>query len=126
MNKIKKMNKISAKFISNNRNIDFKDVMIIPRKSYLKSRGDVKLKKEFIFKTPGGNVSWNGIPIISSNMDTVSNLKTCEILRNNNYITCFPKYMNKEFSQFNFKNKGINNFFYYINWFIIIDIICFS
>ena len=106
------MIKISAKFISSNPKLDFNDVMIIPKKSYLKSRGDVQLKKEFIFKTPSGNVSWSGIPIISSNMDTVSNLKTCEILRNNNYITCFPKYMNGEFSQYNFPDElyCVNNY----------------
>ena len=74
---------------------DFKNVMIIPKKSYVQSRKDVKLIKNFNFKTPKGIVPWNGIPIISSNMDTVSNLETFKVLSSNKYLTCFPKHFNK-------------------------------
>uniref|UniRef100_A0A6C0B0H2 GMP reductase n=1 Tax=viral metagenome TaxID=1070528 RepID=A0A6C0B0H2_9ZZZZ len=79
---------------------DFRNVLITPQKSYLKSRKDVNLNTNFTFKTPGGEVKWSGVPIISSNMDTVSNVRTCEILRQNNYLTCFPKHFNKEFDNY--------------------------
>jgi GMP reductase len=49
--------------------LDFKDVLIRPKRSTLGSRKDVDLNREYVFKWSG--VSWTGVPIIAANMDGV-------------------------------------------------------
>ncbi len=49
--------------------LGFKDVLIRPKRSTLKSRSDVELEREFTFKHSG--LTWSGVPIIAANMDTV-------------------------------------------------------
>ncbi len=49
--------------------LGFKDVMFRPKRSTLKSRSQVDLEREFIFKNSGKK--WKGVPIIAANMDTV-------------------------------------------------------
>jgi len=84
---------------------DFRNVLITPKKSSLRTRKEVNLNTNFTFKTPGGQVNWCGVPIISSNMDTVSNLHTCQVLRQHNYLTCFPKHFNKQFDNYLFPDE---------------------
>ena len=52
--------------------LDFKDVLIRPKRSTLKSRADVDIAREFVFRHSG--VSWSGIPVIAANMDTVGTI----------------------------------------------------
>ncbi len=49
--------------------LDFKDVLIRPKRSTLSSRKDVDISREFKFKWSGQN--YNGVPIIAANMDGV-------------------------------------------------------
>ncbi|MCB1531586.1 MAG: GMP reductase [Alphaproteobacteria bacterium] len=49
--------------------LDFKDVLIRPKRSTLKSRKDVDISREFTFKWSGKK--FNGVPIIAANMDGV-------------------------------------------------------
>ncbi len=42
--------------------LGFKDVLIRPKRSTLKSRSDVELERQFTFKHSGQ--SWSGVPII--------------------------------------------------------------
>ena len=49
--------------------LGFKDVMIRPKRSTLKSRAQVTLKREFKFLH--STTVWKGIPIMAANMDTV-------------------------------------------------------
>lgn len=49
--------------------LGFKDVMIRPKRSTLKSRKEVSLKRKFTFLH--SKKDWTGIPIIAANMDTV-------------------------------------------------------
>lgn len=74
--------------------LDFNDVLIVPRKSDLVTRSQVRLTRKFDFLH--SRVQWNGVPIISSNMDTVTNIDTFNVLKKRNYLSCFPKSMNKE------------------------------
>jgi GMP reductase len=90
MNLLRSVN-INNKFISNTRKLDFRDVLIVPRKTTIKSRKEVDIRREFTFKN---NTTWKGVPIISANMDTVSDINTFDTLRCYDYITCFPKHMN--------------------------------
>ena len=43
--------------------LGFKDVLIRPKRSTLKSRSDVELEREFTFKHSG--LTWSGVPIIA-------------------------------------------------------------
>ena len=49
---------------------DFGDVLIRPKRSTLSSRSEVNLVRDFEFKY--SKRKWSGVPIISSNMDSVS------------------------------------------------------
>jgi GMP reductase len=72
--------------------LDFRDVLIVPKRTSIKSRRDVSLKRRITFRN---GKTWQGIPIISSNMDSVTNFETSKILRNRGLISCLPKYLNK-------------------------------
>ena len=75
------------------RALDFHDVLIVPKKSYIKSRKEVSLIRRIKFR----NVPWRGIPIISS--DTVTNMDTFNFLRLRGYMSCFPSHMIDEWVQ---------------------------
>ena len=47
--------------------LDFKDVLIRPKRSTLSSRKEVDLNRKYIFKH--SKCEWNGIPIMAANMD---------------------------------------------------------
>ena len=49
--------------------LDFKDVLIRPKRSTLTSRSEVDISREYSFRNSGGK--YRGIPIIAANMDTV-------------------------------------------------------
>jgi len=72
---------------------DYSDVYIIPQYSEVKSRQDVNissiLDKEF--GTPVID-----IPIISANMDTISDGNFCELMRKNGGIGCLHRFMSIE------------------------------
>ena len=52
--------------------LDYSDVLFRPKRSTLKSRKDVDLNRKYIFKY--SKFSWNGTPIIASNMDGVGEI----------------------------------------------------
>lgn len=74
--------------------LDFKDVLIVPKKSGISSRSLVDLKRTFNFKY--SPKSWRGIPIMSSNMTSVSTPKVYEVLNKHDMLTCMPKYLNND------------------------------
>ena len=73
--------------IENDVKLDFKDVLIRPKRSKLSSRSQVSLIKEFKFKN--SNQEWSGIPIIASNMDTIGTFEMYNVLSKYKIITCF-------------------------------------
>lgn len=83
------MNKIDF-----SRKLDYKDVLLVPKISTLSSRSQVVFSKNISFKF--SKHVWTGVPIISSNMDTVSNFDTFNVLRHKKMLTCFPKYLNEK------------------------------
>jgi GMP reductase len=87
------------KFINNHRAIDFKDTLIIPKKSRICSSKEVNLTKKITFKTKNKEITWEGVPIISSN--NISDLNSFNELRKHNYISCFPKHFNKLWNENN-------------------------
>tara|TARA_B100000767_G_scaffold42357_1_gene36133 strand:- start:4501 stop:5550 length:1050 start_codon:yes stop_codon:yes gene_type:complete len=78
--------------IENDIKLDFKDVLFRPKRSVLSSRSEVSLERTFKFKH--SNQTWTGVPIISSNMDTVSSFEMFVELSKKKCITCFHKFIN--------------------------------
>ena len=70
--------------------LDFNDVLMVPRQSNIITRKDVNLNVDYTFQHSG--LIWRGIPIISSNMDTISGVGMYEQLAEHNLMTCFSKY----------------------------------
>lgn len=70
---------------------DFNDVLFRPKRSTLSSRSEVSMERTFNFKHSGR--TWTGVPIISSNMDTVSSIDMFKALSSHKCITCFHKYI---------------------------------
>lgn len=58
-----------AQKIINDIKLDFKDVMLRPKRSTLKSRSEVDINRTFTFRNSGK--TYNGVPIMAANMDTV-------------------------------------------------------
>lgn len=70
--------------------LGFKDVMIRPKRSTLKSRAEVSLVRKFQFRH-GAN-KWDGIPIIAANMDTVGTFEMANVLAQQQLITAIHKH----------------------------------
>ena len=71
--------------ISTDIKLDFKDVLIVPKKSSLKSRSEVDLTRNFTFLHSKGELSC--IPIIAANMDTVGTFEMAEALAKHKIMT---------------------------------------
>jgi len=76
--------------IENEVKYDFSDVLIKPKRSYYTSRKEVDLERVFKFKW--SNLSWKGIPIVASNMDTVGTIGSAEVLSKHKVLTCLHKF----------------------------------
>lgn len=70
--------------------LGFKDVMIRPKRSTLKSRSEVTLDRKFEFLH--GKYQWEGVPIIAANMDTVGTFEMARVLANYNMLTAIHKH----------------------------------
>ncbi|WP_298533799.1 GMP reductase [uncultured Algibacter sp.] len=70
--------------------LGFKDVMIRPKRSTLKSRSEVSLEREFKFlHSP---MLWSGVPIMAANMDTVGTFDMATALSEKNLFTAIHKH----------------------------------
>ena len=78
--------------------LDYKDVLLRPKRSTLESRKDVDLVREFTFPNAGGEGSdpkdygWKGVPIVASNMDTVGTFEMAKSLAQHRMLTCVSKH----------------------------------
>lgn len=70
--------------------LGFKDVMIRPKRSTLKSRSQVNLEREFKFLN--SQIEWSGIPIMAANMDTVGTFEMAEALFRHKLFTAIHKH----------------------------------
>ncbi|XP_043411826.1 GMP reductase 2 isoform X1 [Prionailurus bengalensis] len=64
--------------IDNDVKLDFKDVLLRPKRSTLKSRSEVDLTRSFSFRN--SKQTYTGIPIIAANMDTVGTFEMAKVL----------------------------------------------
>lgn len=78
--------------LDNEIKLDFKDVLIRPKRSELSSRQDVDLVRKINFKY--STLNWEGIPIICSNMDTISTIEMYNVVKMYRMIMCFHKSIN--------------------------------
>ena len=76
--------------IENELKLGFKDVMIRPKRSTLKSRSQVSLERNFTFVN--SQKKWRGVPIIAANMDTVGTFEMAEALAKDKIITAVHKH----------------------------------
>jgi len=74
--------------------LDFKDVLIRPKRSVLQSRAEVSLEREFRFKRSG--VTWQGVPIIAANMDHTGTFAMASALAENKLLTAIDKFQTLE------------------------------
>ena len=74
--------------------LGFKDVMIRPKRSTLKSRSQVSLERNFTFVN--SKKKWSGVPIIAANMDTVGTFERAEALAKEKIITAVHKHYTPE------------------------------
>ncbi|ACL30023.1 GMP reductase [Buchnera aphidicola] len=74
--------------------LGFKDVLIRPKRSILKSRSQVNLARCFSFKYSAS--IWSGIPIIAANMDTIGTFEMVKSLSKFNILTAVHKYYSFE------------------------------
>ncbi|WP_242094772.1 GMP reductase [Aestuariivivens sediminicola] len=74
--------------------LGFKDVMIRPKRSTLKSRAQVTLEREFKFlHSP---LIWSGIPVMAANMDTVGTFNMALALADKKLCTTIHKHYTVE------------------------------
>ncbi len=71
--------------------LDFKDVLIRPKRSVLTSRSEVSLEREFRFKNSGA--TWKGVPIIAANMDHTGTFEMAKALAKHQLLTAIDKFI---------------------------------
>ena len=69
--------------------LDFKDVLIRPKRSTLSSRREVDLQRSYTFKH--SKRFYQGIPIMAANMDGVGTLQMATALQKHGMFTCLVK-----------------------------------
>lgn len=76
--------------IENELKFGFKDVMIRPKRSTLKSRSQVNLDRNFTFMH--SSTTWSGVPIMAANMDTIGTFEMARELSKHKLFTAIHKH----------------------------------
>ena len=76
--------------IENDIKLGFKDVMIRPKRSTLQSRAEVSLLRNFKFRHSGK--TWEGVPVMAANMDTVGTFEMALALAEHKAFTAIHKH----------------------------------
>jgi len=90
--------------------LDFKDVLIKPKRSTISSRKDVDINRSFAFKN--SNRTWRGFPIIAANMETTGSRKMAEALKNEQCLTALHKFHDYTVLREYCKDDGYSHSFY--------------
>jgi len=86
--------------------LDFKDVLIRPKRSVLKTRADVSLEREFKFKHT--ETTWQGTPIIAANMDHTGTFNMAKALSSHHMLTALDKFLSPDdWKNFVTDNAGV-------------------
>ena len=76
--------------IENDLKLGFKDVLIRPKRSTLKTRAEVSLLRKFKFMHGGDD--WEGVPIMAANMDTTGTFEMARVFAGHQLFTCIHKH----------------------------------
>ena len=73
--------------------LDYKDVLIRPKRSTLGSRKEVDLERSFIFRNykSENDKHFQGVPIMASNMDGVGTFEMADVLATGKIFSCLVK-----------------------------------
>lgn len=74
--------------------LDFKDVLIRPKRGTLRSRSEVDLRRSF--PMPHAGKTWTGVPIIAANMDHVGTFAMAKALASHELLTAMEKFKTVE------------------------------
>eukprot|EP00949_MAST-11_sp_MAST-11-sp1_P002689 g2689.t1 len=74
--------------------LDFKDVLIRPKRSEISSRSQVSLDRTFRFRNSGAE--WTGVPIMAANMDTTGTFEMAKVFAKHHCVTCLHKHFTAE------------------------------
>lgn len=74
--------------------LDFKDVLIRPKRSSLASRSQVNVERTWTFGN--SKQSWTGVPLIAANMDTIGTFEVAEVLAKRKCLTAIHKHYSVE------------------------------
>jgi len=80
--------------IEEDNKLDYKDVLIRPKRSTLGSRNEVDLYRDFQFKNVAitdNKAHYHGVPIMASNMDGVGTFAMADALLGHGLFTCLVK-----------------------------------
>ena len=70
--------------------LDFKDVLIRPKRSTLNSRNEVDIERSFRFYHTGAE--WKGFPLIAANMDVTGTMRMASALARHGALTALHKH----------------------------------
>lgn len=74
--------------------LDFRDVLIRPKRSTLSSRKEVELSRTYKFRH--SSQEWTGVPIMAANMDGVGTIEMAKTLSGHSMFTCLVKSYDEE------------------------------
>lgn len=80
--------------IDNELKLDFKDVLLRPKRSILTSRNEVELYRQYTFRN-SKDTYW-GVPIMAANMDGVGTRRVATTLSQHDLFTCLVKHYSVE------------------------------
>jgi GMP reductase len=90
--------------------LDFKDVLIRPKRSTLNSRNDVDVHRTFRFLHTG--TEWTGFPLIAANMDVTGTMAMAHALGRSGALTALHKhYPEKALAEFFTGDDGAHAFY---------------
>lgn len=74
--------------------LDFKDVLFRPKRSTLKSRSEVVLEREYVFRN--SKKTYKGVPVMAANMDTTGTFEIAKAFHEHNLFVCMHKHYSVE------------------------------
>jgi len=74
--------------------LDYKDVLLRPKRSTLRSRAEVDLNRTFKFRH--SQQTWRGTPIVVANMDTVGTFEMATVMASHNCMVAVHKHYTVE------------------------------
>lgn len=90
--------------------LDFKDVLIRPKRSTLRSRNDVDITRSYTFLHCG--TAWTGFPLIAANMDVTGTFSMARALSRFGAMTALHKYYPADDLVAFFRKEDNDNVFY--------------